>query len=1305
MIRSPIPKHFVSSVEAASQFKKTNDYISLLCRRGSVHGVLADTQWYVDPASLVLYFTKQEELRTQRHQQLSAKLAQEYRQRVGEVSKQPLVVLPQIKFYVHVVGFVTGAAMLLGTLVFASSMHVPEQNQYAAISQTQSPFFGTGAPSVVLPTSTGDAFAGATNFFSDVFDTFFGNETQVAQNVVTEPVQNSPIGSGEPRTNSAPASATVSVPGVAVSSPAVINTYPVIERIVERSVAVGGVSEEDLTGRLQDLYNRLAVQISNLQNPGRESPLQNFAVSQVINNLSDVRLNGTTRADGITASSVTASSLDVSGNTNFSGFLNTGTTTVNSLVVTNLSTSTFAGNLAVTGATALSSTLDVAGNTTLSNATSTNFFSSVASSTNSYTQNLQAAIVSLVNATSTNFFAGTASSTSLFSQAASLGTLSAQAFTLSGIGTFTGGFLSLASTTIGAGTQTTGLTINGGATTTGNAYFAGGLGVGIATSAVGVLQTSGNAYIGGNLFVGGNSVTLGNSSSNTLVINSSIQSHLTPDQNITYDLGSSSFYWRNVYVGNIVANNISAASTTIAGTASATFTLNSDNATSDTEDMDLIFFRGNVVPNGLLSWKSATDRFEFNQSLFIQNASTDNLTGVTLDLKGLSGQTGNLFRVASSTGTDFFNITSAGLVGIGTTTPSSLFSVQGNQYTSGSAFFGGAITATSTLGITGLATFTNGLLSLASSTIGGGTQTTGLTILGGATTTGNAYFAGSIGVGTTSPSQAFSVNGTIYSNTGYLFPDGTTQTSAAILNGAGTTGQIPYYASAGTAITATSTLFISTASNVGIGTTSPWGLLSVNANGIGSTPQFVIGSSTKTDFIVTNAGYVGIGLPTAANPLSISKTGVGTLASFYRSDANSTDNADILLGRSSASGQNINFRYVYDASSPYLNIFHGGDSAGTGLAVLKGGNVGIGTTTPWAQLSVNPNGLTGPAFVIGSSTATKFIVDNSGNVGIGTTSPFRKFSITDTVSTAQVTVAYDNSRYTDFLTNSVGDLVVTPQGQDIFSNDSNLWICSGGSCPSGTPTGTGNIVVENNIGIGTTTPQFRLTIESQNATDNLFQIATSTNQSIFVVNATGKIGVGTSTPTQQFSISDRLFVGAGGASGMGTATSTFQGDIKITGKLDVGTIDPVYTIDGVKYATYGHSTIGIKEEAVAVLEVADKNPATGKYETKIDFKDLDKSSDLWLFYQITDFGEDWKNLVINLTASFDGSVFYTKVPNEAAVIISSSEPGEVSARFIANRFDADKWPNLRPDQDDSYTGHELQTTQGGQATRRFDLAE
>jgi hypothetical protein len=71
-----------------------------------------------------------------------------------------------------------------------------------------------------------------------------------------------------------------------------------------------------------------------------------------------------------------------------------------------------------------------------------------------------------------------------------------------------------------------------------------------------------------------------------------------------------------------------------------------------------------------------------------------------------------------------------------------------------------------------------GLTSYASSTIGNGTA--GLTVSGNSTTTGQAYFAGRVGIGTTSPQAALSIGAS--SGTGALaFPDGTTQNSAGIM--------------------------------------------------------------------------------------------------------------------------------------------------------------------------------------------------------------------------------------------------------------------------------------------------------------------------------------------------------------------------------------------------------------------------------------------------------------------------------------------------------------------------------------------
>jgi len=47
---------------------------------------------------------------------------------------------------------------------------------------------------------------------------------------------------------------------------------------------------------------------------------------------------------------------------------------------------------------------------------------------------------------------------------------------------------------------------------------------------------------------------------------------------------------------------------------------------------------------------------------------------------------------------------------------------------------------------------------------------------------------------------------------------------------------------------------------VGIASTSPWGLFSINPNNLGTNiPSFVVGSSTATRFIVANTGNVGVG--------------------------------------------------------------------------------------------------------------------------------------------------------------------------------------------------------------------------------------------------------------------------------------------------------------------------------------------------------------------------------------------------------------------------------------------------------------
>ena len=119
----------------------------------------------------------------------------------------------------------------------------------------------------------------------------------------------------------------------------------------------------------------------------------------------------------------------------------------------------------------------------------------------------------------------------------------------------------------------------------------------------------------------------------------------------------------------------------------------------------------------------------------------------------------------------------------------------------------------------------------------------------------------------------------------------------------------------------------------------------------------------------------------------------------------------------------------------------------------------------------------------------------------------------------------------------------------------------------------------------------------------------------------------------------------------GIAEWPWVGEIVIAGKLDVDTIDPVYTISGVKYATYGHSTVGVKEEAVIKLTLDKYDESQNLYYTTIDFDELTRGSDLWIFYQVSNFGDEWNDLLVNLTPAFKGSAHYKENVKENSITI------------------------------------------------------
>jgi len=138
-----------------------------------------------------------------------------------------------------------------------------------------------------------------------------------------------------------------------------------------------------------------------------------------------------------------------------------------------------------------------------------------------------------------------------------------------------------------------------------------------------------------------------------------------------------------------------------------------------------------------------------------------------------------------------------------------------------------------------------------------------------------------------------------------------------------------------------------------------------------------------------------------------------------------------------------------------------------------------------------------------------------------------------------------------------------------------------------------------------------------------------------------------------------------------------------TGKLDVNTIDPLYTIDGVRYATYMASMTGVKEETTGTVNV-ECLISNDHCQATIDFDEVEEGSDLWLFWQVTDFGQDWGGLVALLTPNFNGRVWYEKNLSENKLTIFGAPDTryeiqntiyEISYRLTAPRFDHEKWPN------------------------------
>jgi len=407
---------------------------------------------------------------------------------------------------------------------------------------------------------------------------------------------------------------------------------------------------------------------------------------------------------------------------------------------------------------------------------------------------------------------------------------------------------------------------------------------------------------------------------------------------------------------------------------------------------------------------------------------------------------------------------------------------------------------------------------------------------------------------------------------------------------------------------------ITAAGNVGIGTTSPSGSLTIQTNGTGLRLQTSSGPGAYYSTISS--------LYDSTHPFSI---GV----------ANNSSNTSEFIGVYADSGGSNN-RVVFPTGSVGIGTISPTLSSGTGLhinSVSGHANLKLQSSgRTWEILST-----TGTYFSIFDTTGgtDRLSINSSGNVGIGTTSPGNKLEVKGADDAAITAIfqstAGGNAAYNGGIQLGNG---ASSQNSQIYHNssgDNTLTFVSNYGSGTGNkfifaPGGTERVRFQQNgnVGIGTTSPGAKLqvvgtanVIELVQATsgsatyyvmDNTVETggrryrfgysgASADKGSFTIYNATdnitpltiltsGSVGIGTTAPTSRLHVTGStggvfevdtaggattLYVSASGNVGIGTTNPIFKFQVVGSAYVNTGTL----YIDSGNSLTWGNSTQSI----------------------------------------------------------------------------------------------------------------------------------